>query len=101
MEESGLLSMIKNNRMQELQLLYSIFIRRPKSFEILRKRLSDFIIEEGTRLVLDEQLKIEDFVVQLIELRETIFDIYTRAMNKDPQIDMTIKFAFEKIVNND
>jgi len=87
--------------MQELQLLYSIFIRRPKSFEILRKRLSDFIIEEGTRLVLDEQLKIEDFVVQLIELRETIFDIYTRAMNKDPQIDMTIKFAFEKIVNND
>jgi hypothetical protein len=22
-------------------------------------------------------------------------------MNKDPQIDMTIKFAFEKIVNND
>jgi len=40
-------------------------------------------------------------VVQLIYLRETVFDIYTRAMNKDPQIDMTIKFAFEKIVNND
>ena len=37
----------------------------------------------------------------MIQLRETVFDIYTRAMNKDPQIDMTIKFAFEKIVNND
>jgi hypothetical protein len=66
MEESGLLSMIKNNRMQDLQLLYSLFIRRPRSFELLRKRLSDFIVEEGTRLVQDEQLKIEDFVVQLI-----------------------------------
>jgi hypothetical protein len=37
----------------------------------------------------------------LIQLREKIFDIYARSMNKDPQIDMTIKFAFEKIVNND
>jgi hypothetical protein len=52
--------------MQDLQLLYSLFIRRPRSFELLRKRLSDFIVEEGTRLVQDEQLKIEDFVVQLI-----------------------------------
>ncbi len=63
MDESGLLSMIKNNRMHDLQLLYSLFIRRPRSFELLRKRLSDFIVEEGHRLVQDEQLKIEDFVV--------------------------------------
>jgi hypothetical protein len=44
-------------------MLYGLFIRRPKSFELLRKRLSDFIVEEGTKLVQDEQLKIEEFVV--------------------------------------
>jgi len=55
--------MIKNNKMQDLQLLYSLFIRRPKAFELLRKKLSDFIVEEGTKLVMDEQLKSEEFVV--------------------------------------
>lgn len=34
-------------------------------------------------------------------LREQIFNIYTVAMNRDPQIDLTIKLAFEKICNND
>lgn len=63
--------------------------------------MSEFIIEEGSKLVLDETLKIEEFVVQLIQLRETIIEIFTRAMNKDPQIDMTIKLAFEKICNTD
>ena len=82
-------------------MLYNIFIKRPKSFELLRKKLSDFIVEEGTKLVQDEQLKIDQFVVQLIQLRETIFEVFTKSMNKDPQIDMTIKFAFEKIVNTD
>jgi len=63
MDQSGLISMIKNNKMQDLQLLYSLFIRRPKAFELLRKKLSDFIVEEGTKLVMDEQLKSEEFVV--------------------------------------
>jgi len=36
-----------------------------------------------------------------MQLRETIFNIYIVAMNKDSQIDLTIKLAFEKICNND
>ena len=43
--------MIKNNKIHDLQLIYSIFIKRPKSFELLRKKLSDFIVEEGAKLV--------------------------------------------------
>lgn len=46
-------------------------------------------------------MKIEDFILQLMTLRETIFNIFTVAMNRDPQIDLTIKLAFEKICNND
>lgn len=60
----------------------------------MRKKLSDFIIEEGGKLMSDDQLRIEDFIVQLMGLRETIFKIFTVAMNKDPQMDMTIKIAF-------
>ena len=53
------------------------------------------------KLVQDEKLKMDVLVVQLIELRKQLIDIWSKSMNKDPNIDLTIKFAFEKIVNID
>ena len=49
----------------------------------------------------DEKIKNEVLVIKLIELRERLIEIWTRSMNKDQNIDLTIKFAFEKIVNHD
>jgi hypothetical protein len=46
--------MIKNNQLTNLSLLYGMFTRREDSFEKLRKCLSEFIIEEGNKLVRDE-----------------------------------------------
>lgn len=43
----------------------------------------------------------DEFVQQLMALRESIFKVYVEAMNKDSMIDMTIKMAFEKICNYD
>lgn len=58
--------------------------RRPASFNLMRKKLSEFIVEEGGKLMQDDTLRIEDFTVQLMALRETIFYIFSVAMNKDP-----------------
>jgi len=46
--------MIRNNQIANLSLLYNMFTRRDESFEKLRKCLSEFIIEEGNKLVRDE-----------------------------------------------
>ena len=54
---------------------------------------------EGGQLVTDQTLKTEEFVAKLIALRELIVEIYQRAMQKDPLVDLSIKMAFEKIVN--
>ena len=62
MEQSGLVYMIKNDRLGELQIVYSMFSRRNDSFEILRKQLSAYINDEGTKLVGDTKLKNEDLV---------------------------------------
>ena len=62
MEQSGLVYMIKNDRIGELQIVYSMFSRRNDSFEILRKQLSAYINDEGTKLVGDTKLKNEDLV---------------------------------------
>ena len=62
MEQSGLVYMIKNDKIGELQIVYSMFSRRNDSFEILRKQLSAYINDEGTKLVGDTKLKNEDLV---------------------------------------
>ena len=91
--------MIKNNKIVDLQILYNMFSRRNESFEILRKHLSDYIITEGSKLVADDKLKNEDLVVKLIDLNRKITSYMHEAMQKDTRIDMTIKMAFEKVVN--
>ena len=58
--------MIKNHKVDELTLLYTMFNKRPASFELLRKHLADYIIDEGNKLVQDEKLKNDDFVTKLI-----------------------------------
>lgn len=95
---SGLIHMIRNNSMGELALVYNMFQRRSASFELLRKHLSEFIVNEGSKLV-TEEVKNDDLVVKLIDLRERVSGIQSKAMEKDAQIDMTIKMAFEKVVN--
>ncbi len=51
MQSSGLVHMIRNNNIEELGLVYNMFSRRPASFELLRKHLAEFIINEGNKLV--------------------------------------------------
>ena len=99
MENSGLVHMIKNDKISDLSMLYSMFSLTPSAFAYLRNHFSQYIVEEGKKLVGDEKLKNEEFVVRLIALRERIIEIYTKCMSKDPQIDLTIKMSFEKFVN--
>ena len=68
MPSSGLISMIRNDRVNELTVLYNMFQRRPESFEMLRKHLSQHIVDEGSKLVADEKMKNEDLVTNLIQL---------------------------------
>ena len=49
--------------------------------------------------MVSEEVKNDEFVIKLIDLRERVCNIQTKAMDKDTQIDMTIKMAFEKVVN--
>ena len=66
--------MIRNNSMGEIALVYFMFSRRAASFELLRKHLADFIINEGNKLV-NEELKNDELVVKMIDLRERVSSI--------------------------
>ena len=82
MDSSGLVHMIRTNSMDELALVYNMFSRRPASFDLLRKHLAEFIVNEGNKLV-NEEVKNEEFVTKMIDLRERVSSVQNRAMQKD------------------
>ena len=43
--------MIKNDKYEELALLYDLFSKVPDAFNIFKSHLSDYIVKEGNKLV--------------------------------------------------
>jgi cullin 3 len=99
MENSGLVHMIRNEKYEEIALMFDLFSKVPEAFNILGKNLAQFIISEGSKLVLDDKLKHDEFVARVIELREKMMNIYIKSFNKDNSIDLAIKNAFESFIN--
>lgn len=69
------------------------------AFSLLKQHLTNFIISEGNKLILDDKLSHSEFVTKIIELRDKMMHIYQKSFNKDANIDITIKNAFEKFIN--
>jgi len=99
MENSGLVSMIRNEKHDEIGLMYELFSKVPDAFTALTKQLSAYIVSEGTKLVQDDKLKHDEFVANVISLREKMISIHLKSFNKDNTIDLTIKNAFENFLN--
>jgi hypothetical protein len=49
----------------------------------------------------DEKLKPDEFVANVIALREKMFNIHLKSFGKDTNIDLTIKTAFEFFLNSE
>lgn len=101
MENSGLISMIKNEKYDELSLMYELFSKVQDAFATLTKQLSTYIITEGAKLMAEEKFKHDEFVANVITLREKMMNIHMRSFAKDTNIDLTIKTAFETFLNQE
>jgi cullin 3 len=99
MENSGLVAMIRNEKYEEIGLMFELFSKVPEAFASLTKQLSAYIISEGTKLIQDDKLKPDEFVANVIQLREKMFNIHMKSFNKDNAIDLAIKTSFENFLN--
>jgi hypothetical protein len=68
MENSGLTHMIKNDKFEEINLMYELFSKDKSkpAFNQLKLHLSNFIITEGNKLVADNNLKPDELVSKII-----------------------------------
>lgn len=91
--------MIRNNKFDEIGLMFDMFSRVLDALELLKKHLTNYIVTEGNKLVQDDKLKQDEFVAKLIELRDKMVSIFMKSFKRDSNIDITIKNAFEQFVN--
>jgi len=49
----------------------------------------------------DDKLKSDEFVANVIYLREKMFNIHARSFSKDNTVDLTIKTSFENFLNQE
>ena len=93
--------MIRNEKYEELALMYELFSKVQDAFASLGKHLSTYIIDEGLKLMQDSGLKHDQFVASVIALREKMINIHVKSFAKDTNIELTIKTAFESFLNQD
>jgi CO/xanthine dehydrogenase FAD-binding subunit len=55
--------------------MYELFSKVPEAFATLSKHLAAYVVAEGDKLVQDAQLKHDEFVSHLIQLREKMINI--------------------------
>jgi cullin 3 len=101
MENSGLMQMIRNEKYEEIHLMYELFQRVPEAFGALSKHLSGYIVGEGQKLITDEKMRPDEFVSNVIALREKMMNIHSRSFGRDSNIELTIKTAFENFINQE
>ena len=99
MENSGLIQMIKQEKFQDIKLMFSLFKRCPTALDLLKSELKVYIVAEGQKLVRNETIQNDELVKQIIEFRQRMIDLLHKSLDRDMTVDMTIKNSFESFIN--
>ena len=83
MENSGLVPLIKFENYEDIGIMYDLFKMIPESFELLKRAVQAYIVQNGEALVKDQNLKHEQFVSQLIEMRTKINQLLSKSFKDD------------------
>ncbi|KAL2552309.1 Cullin-3A [Forsythia ovata] len=101
MENSGLISMIVDEKFVDLGRMYSLFLRVPNGLTIIKDVMTSHIRETGKDLVTDpERLKDPvNFVQELLDKRDRLDKIISLAFNNDKTFQNALNSSFEYFIN--
>ncbi|KAL2552308.1 Cullin-3A [Forsythia ovata] len=101
MENSGLISMIVDEKFVDLGRMYSLFLRVPNGLTIIKDVMTSHIRETGKDLVTDpERLKAPvNFVQELLDKRDRLDKIISLAFNNDQTFQNALNSSFEYFIN--
>merc|ERR1719421_1196375 len=104
MENSGIVAMIEDNKVDDLRRAYELFKRvtAPTSgLGVMREIMSAHVKKVGTQLVQDEEIVADpvQYVQGLLRLRDKYEGVISKAFSGDKQFYNSLNQAFEHFVN--
>ena len=79
--------------------MYSLFRRCPKALEALKSELKAYIVAEGQKLIRNEGIQNDELVKKLIQFKERMSDLLIKSLERDQNVELTIKNSFESFIN--
>ncbi|CAD5111560.1 DgyrCDS859 [Dimorphilus gyrociliatus] len=101
MENSGVVHMLKNDKIDDLQCMYKLFARVPDGLKTMMECISGYLREQGRALVSEEETgkNAIAFVQALLDLKDRFDNLLKRSFANDVQIKQTISRDFEYFIN--
>ncbi|GLJ50746.1 hypothetical protein SUGI_1080940 [Cryptomeria japonica] len=101
MENSGLVSMLVDDRFDDLRRMYSLFHRVPTGLTTIQDVMTSHLREIGKQLVTDpERLKDPvDFVQHLLDAKDKYANIISMSFNNDKTFLNALNSSFEYFIN--
>ncbi|XP_020231866.1 cullin-3A [Cajanus cajan] len=101
MENSGLVSMLVDDKFEDLQRMYNLFRRVPTGLTIVKEVMTSFVRDTGRQLVTDpERLRDPvDFVQRLLDLKDKYDRVITMSFNNDKTFQNALNSSFEYFIN--
>lgn len=101
MENSGLVSMLVDDKYEDLQRMHNLFRRVPDGLTIVKDVMTSFVRDTGKQLVMDpERLRDPvDFVQRLLDLKDKYDRVITMSFNNDKTFQNALNSSFEYFIN--
>ncbi|KYQ93604.1 cullin C [Tieghemostelium lacteum] len=101
MENSGLISMLKDDKVEDLKRMYNLFNRVSDGLNTMKNVISEYVREIGRDIVSDEEKAKEEgtYFQSLLDLKDKYDRLLLQAFNNDKQFIHSIHQAFEYFIN--
>lgn len=101
MENSGLISMLRDDKIEDLKRMYSLFGRVSGGLAIMRDLMSNDVREIGKAIVMDEEKAKEQstYVQSLLDLKDKYDKLLSAALSNDKTFQHSLNQAFEYFIN--
>eukprot|EP01126_Amoeba_proteus_P042960 TRINITY_DN4684_c0_g1_i2.p1 TRINITY_DN4684_c0_g1~~TRINITY_DN4684_c0_g1_i2.p1 ORF type:complete len:679 (-),score=112.16 TRINITY_DN4684_c0_g1_i2:419-2371(-) len=99
MQGYGLVSMLKDDKIEDLKRMYDLLGRVSKGHEQMRTVLGNYVKETGKAIVSDPNNKENAYVIALLTLKEKYDNILIKAFKNDKSFQRTLNTSFEFFIN--
>ncbi|EFA79173.1 cullin C [Heterostelium album PN500] len=101
MENSGLISMLQEDKIEDLKRMYNLFGRVSDGLNYMKEVISNHIREIGKEIVMDEEKTKEQttFFQSLLDLKDKYDRLHKEAFYNDKQFQHSLFRAFEYFIN--